>query len=96
MYFAIHKQKKCYIRVLADMSNNDGTRQKYIYNMTLIDIDKKDDKDNNDGVNVAIYIFIFIPTVCIIVLVVVLIYVKKKKNSDIKNPDDVESDSLLP
>ena len=88
--------KKCYIRVLADMSNNDGTRQKYIYNMTLIDIDKKDDKDNNDGVNVAIYIFIFIPTVCIIVLVVVLIYVKKKKNSDIKNPDDVESDSLLP
>ena len=80
------------VRLLADIFYTDGTRQKYIYNMTLIDIDSK---NNNPGSKVALYLFIFVPIICVIVVVAVLIYLKKKnKEKDIN--DEVENDSLLP
>lgn len=80
------------VRLLADIFYTDGTRQKYIYNMTLIDIDSK---NNNPGSKVALYLFIFVPIICVIVVVAVLIYLKKKnKEKDII--DEVENDSLLP
>ena len=82
------------IRLLADIFYIDGTRQKYIYNMTLIDIDKKS-VNNNIGSKMALYIFIFVPITCVVVVIAVMIYIKKKnKENDIN--EDIESDSLLP
>ena len=86
--------KSYYIRLLADIFYSDGTRQKYIYNMTLIDIDKKS-AISNIGTKMAIYIFIFVPITSIAVVIAVMIYIKKKnKENDIN--DDIENDSLLP
>lgn len=89
--------KNCYIRVLADIFNNDGTRQKYIYNMTLVDIDKKEENKEVDTHSdiVSLVVFITIPTILIIVVVIVIVIFKKKKNKD-PNPEDIESDSLMP
>ena len=95
--------KKYFIRLLVDLFNNDGTRQKYIYNMTLIDIDipensdNTDDKKSNEDSDMALYIIIFIPTLCVIMVIVVFIYVKNKsKEKEIDKTDEVESGSLLP
>ena len=91
--------KNYYIRVLADIFNNDGTREKFIYNMTLVDIDKKDETngdDNNESNIVSLIVYITIPVVLIIVVVIVLFIVKIKKSKNIVKPEDVESDSLLP
>jgi hypothetical protein len=92
--------KNYYIRVLADIFNNDGTREKFIYNMTLVDIDKREETnedDNNKNKVVSLIIFISIPLILLIVVVVVLIIVKRKKNEyNVKKPEDIESDSLLP
>ena len=89
--------KNCYIRVLADIFNNDGTRQKYIYSMTLVDIDKKEENKEVDTHSdiVSLVVFITIPTILIIVVVIVIVIFKKKKNKD-PNPEDIESDSLIP
>ena len=83
-----------YIRLLADIFYTDGTRQKYIYNMTLIDIDNKN-ANSNLGSKIALYIFIFVPITCVAVVIAVMIYIKKKnKENDINA--DIENDSLLP
>ena len=85
-----------YIRLLADLFYMDGTRKKYLYNMTLIDIDKKI-VNSNAGSKMALYIFIFVPITCVVVVVAVLIYIKKKnKENDINNDIEIESDSLIP
>ena len=85
-----------YIRLLADIFYMDGTRKKYLYNMTLIDIDKKI-VNSNAGSKMALYIFIFVPITCVVVVVAVLIYIKKKnKENDINNDIEIESDSLIP
>ena len=95
--------KKYFVRLLVDLFNNDGTRQKYIYNMTLIDIDIPENNDNNDNKkandesDMALYIIIFIPTLCVIMVIVIFIYVKNKsKEKEVEKADEVESGSLLP
>ena len=71
---------KYFVRVLADIYNNDGTRDKFLYNSTLIDNDKKKKVDINE--NLILYVILYMVIVCIVIMLIVFIFLKihRKKN----------------
>ena len=71
---------KYFVRVLADIYNNDGTRDKFLYNSTLIDNDKKEKVDINE--NLILYVILYMVIVCIVIMLIVFIFLKihRKKN----------------
>ena len=79
-------KKKYFVRVLADIYNNDGTRDKFLYNSTLIDNDeeKKDDIDEN----LVLYSVLCMIIGCVVIMIIVFICLKihKKKEQPVE-PD---------
>ena len=88
--------KKYLIRVLADIFNNDGTREKFVYNGNLEDIDKNNkNNEYTDGTTAIIVCSVYLGVVTFAVLLTTFIcIIIKKKNYRISN--GTNEDSLIP
>ena len=76
------KSKYC-VRILADIFNNDGTRDKFLYNSTLIDNGDEESNKVEVNENLILYVILYMVIVCIIIMIVVIIFIKlRKKNED--------------
>ena len=79
-------KNKYLVRVLADIDNNDGTRDKFLYNSTLIDNDEQKKVDVNE--NLVLYVILYMVIVCLGIMIIVVILLKRhKKKIQLIEPD---------
>ena len=89
-------KSKYIVRLLADVYNIDGSRDKFIYNSTLVnngdDEPQKEDTDNN----LILFILLFVVVVCLIIMVIVVLFLKLHKKHIPPEPDINETKISLP
>ena len=79
-------KSKYLVRVLADIYNNDGARDKFLYNSNLID-NNEEEKDDIDE-NLVLYIFLCMIIACVVIMIIVFICLKiHKKKEQPAEPD---------
>ena len=79
-------KNKYLVRVMADIDNNDGTRDKFLYNSTLIDNDEQKKVDVNE--NLVLYVILYMVIVCLVIMIIVVILLKRhKKKIQLIEPD---------
>ena len=94
-YSKENMKKKYIVRVLAEIDNYDGTRDKFIYNSTLVDNDNSKKVDVNE--NLILYVILYMTIVCVLIMIIVIIFLKihKKKEQSSSEPDLNTSDMPL-
>ena len=85
-------KNKNYIRVLADMDNSDGTRDKFLYNSTLIDNDQQKKVDVNE--NLVFYVILYMVIVCVIIMIIVAIFIKLHKRKEEPAESDLNTSNM--
>jgi hypothetical protein len=90
------------VRLIAEIVKNDGSKDKYMYNSTLLDFggeeksDEESDKINNEKSYLWLYILIPILVLLIVIVIVLLIIkTKRKQNSELKILDVDDDDNKV-
>jgi uncharacterized protein YneF (UPF0154 family) len=92
----MRNKNKYIVRLLVDVYNIDGSRDKFIYNSSLVDKgDEEPEKEDADN-NLILFILLFIVVVCLIIMVIVIIFLKLHKKHMPPEPDINETKISLP
>ena len=78
------------VRILADIENRDGTREKFLFNSTLIDNEEKVDVNEN----LVLYVILYIVLVCLIIMIIVVIFLKWHKKKEQKASTDLNASDM--
>ena len=88
-------KNKYFIRVLADMANSDGTRDKFIYNSAdLIDNGGDEPKKVDVDENLILYVILYMVIVCLIIMIVVAIFLKLHKNKGEESEPELNTSNM--